>query len=61
MAKVFGEDPGSWAALADFAPDLSYADWRDEVLSLLDAGGPAPRRPPAAQSESVVTRLRPAV
>src|SRR2546430_685940 len=23
-------NPGNWAAFADLAPDLSYADWRDE-------------------------------
>lgn len=26
--------PGSWAALADVAPALAYADWRHEMLSL---------------------------
>lgn len=26
--------PGTWAALADVAPELTYADWRHEMLSL---------------------------
>jgi hypothetical protein len=43
--------PGNWAALADLSPDLGYADWRDEVLSLVDAAEAGPVRP-------VVTDLR---
>jgi hypothetical protein len=55
MARKLGDDPGSWAALADFAPDLGYADWRNEILSfLLYAPDPRPLHP-------VVTELRPAV
>ena len=55
MAKTFGEDAGTWATLADFASELSYADWRNEILSfLLYAPHPQPRRP-------AVTPLREAV
>jgi hypothetical protein len=55
MARQFGDDPASWADLADFASDLSYADWRDEILSFLFyAADPRPPQP-------VVTVLRPAV
>ena len=55
MAKTFGDDAGTWAALADVASDLSYADWRNEILSfLLYAPDPRPRRP-------AVTPLRKAV
>ena len=56
MAKHFGDDPADWAALADFASDLSYADWRNEILSFLLYADDPPRRP-----QSVVTELRPAV
>ena len=55
MAKRFDDDPAGWAELADFASDLSYADWRNEILSfLLYAADPKP-------PQSVVTPLRPAV
>ncbi|HVW32169.1 MAG TPA: hypothetical protein VHL53_06485 [Acidimicrobiia bacterium] len=33
--------PAHWAALAGHAPGLAYADWRDEILSLVDAPPPA--------------------
>jgi hypothetical protein len=55
MARQFGDDPASWADLADFASDLSYADWRDEILSFLFyAADPGP-------PQQVVTVLRRAV
>jgi hypothetical protein len=55
MAKTFGDDAGTWAALADVASDLSYADWRNEILSfLLYAPDPRPR-------DAGVTPLRKAV
>ncbi|HYH48026.1 MAG TPA: hypothetical protein VEG38_00625 [Acidimicrobiia bacterium] len=54
MAKKFGTDPGSWADLADHAPDRGHADWRNDVLSFV-LYAPEPR------PESVVTPLRPAV
>jgi len=47
--------PGSWAAFADLAPELSYADWRDEVLSLVAAEEPATLRAALALCESVTT------
>ena len=52
MAKTFGDDAGTWAALADFAPDLGYADWRNEILSFLlyaPDRGPSPGRDPPAR------------
>jgi hypothetical protein len=55
MATRFSDDSAGWAALADFASDLSYADWRNEILSFL-LYVPDPR-PPAAE----VTPLRKAV
>jgi hypothetical protein len=30
-----------WSALADLGTDLPYAEWREEVLSLVDAEEPA--------------------
>jgi hypothetical protein len=55
MANQNSHDPVNWAALVDFAPELGYADWRDEVLSfLLYPAEPRPAQP-------VVTRLRRAV
>ena len=55
MANQFSDDLVNWAALADFAPELGHADWRDEVLSfVLYPAEPRPAQP-------VVTRLRPAV
>ena len=57
MTKQFtSDDPAGWAALADFASDLGYADWRNEILSFLLY---APDQRPAPQA--VVTELRPAV
>src|SRR5258708_558159 len=50
--------PGNWAAFADLAADLSYADWRDEVLSLVDAEEPATPRSALSLCETVVTDLR---
>jgi hypothetical protein len=50
--------PGNWAAFADLAADLSYADWRDEVLSLVDAEEPAALRSALSLCETVVTDLR---
>ena len=47
--------PGNWAAFADLAPDLPYADWRDEVLSLVGAGEPAALRSALTLCESVTT------
>ena len=56
MLTPCSDDPASWAALADFASDRSYADWRNEILSFL-LYSPDPRPAPQA----VVTVLRPAV
>ena len=61
MAIKFVDDLGSWAALADFATDLGHADWRDEVLSTLEAYGPGAFGPPVASAEPFVTALREAV
>jgi hypothetical protein len=61
MAIKFVDDQGSWAALADFASDLGHADWRDEVLSMLDTYGPGAFGPPVDRPEPAVTALRPAV
>ena len=49
---------GNWAAFADMAADLPYADWRDEVLSLVDGQDPAALRTALSLCESVVTNLR---
>ena len=55
MAKTFGDDPGTWSELADFAADRAHADWRNDILSfLLYAADPEPQLP-------VVTQLRTAV
>ena len=40
MAKVLREAQ-DWMAFADVAPELGYADWRDEVLSMVRAPEPA--------------------
>ena len=48
-------NPGNWAAFADLAPDLSYADWRDEVLSLVDLQEPAALRSALSLCETVTT------
>ena len=50
--------PGNWAAFADLAADLPYADWRDEVLSLVGGEEPATLRSALTLCESVVTDLR---
>jgi hypothetical protein len=50
--------PGNWAALAGLAADLSYTEWRDEMLSLVDSEEPATLRSAPALRESVVTDLR---
>ena len=59
MAIKFVDEPGSWAALADFATDLGHADWRDEVLSTLDVYGPGAFGPTILEPQ--VQILRPAV
>jgi hypothetical protein len=44
MARMFVEgdhEALDWTGLADLAPDLPYADWRDEVLSMTSTPGPA--------------------
>jgi len=50
--------PMYWAAFADLGADLSYADWREEVLSLVDAEEPDALRSALALCETVVTDLR---
>ncbi|HTC82310.1 MAG TPA: hypothetical protein VK848_12320 [Acidimicrobiia bacterium] len=50
--------PGNWAAYADLGADLSYSDWRDEVLSLVDAEEPGTLRSALALCETVVTDFR---
>jgi hypothetical protein len=55
MAKRFADKPESWSALADVASELSYADWRNEILSFLFYA-PEPR-----PVDPVVMPLRPAV
>ena len=42
---AFPAAPATWAAFADLAPDLTYADWRDEVLSFVDARATVAARP----------------
>ena len=61
MAIKFVEDSGSWAALADFATDLGYADWRDEVLSTLDTYGPGAFGSAVVGPQLLYTALREAV
>jgi hypothetical protein len=46
---------GNWAAFADLAPELSYADWRDEVLSLIGGAEPAILRSALSLCNSVTT------
>jgi len=48
----------NWAALADLGADLSYTDWRDEVLSRVDAVPPASLRSASGLCETVVADLR---
>ena len=43
------------SAFADLAPDLSYADWRHEVLSLVGTHEPATLRSALSLCESVTT------
>jgi hypothetical protein len=50
--------PGSWAAYADMGADLTYADWRDEVLCLADSEEPAALQSALSLCETVVTDLR---
>ena len=47
--------PSNWAAFADLAPDLSYADRRHEVLSLVGTHEPATLRSVLSLCESVTT------
>ena len=54
----FPTAPGNWAAFADMAADLPYAEWRDEVLSLVDGEDPAALRTALSLCGSVVTNLR---
>ncbi|HEV7862396.1 MAG TPA: hypothetical protein VGR20_06835 [Acidimicrobiia bacterium] len=54
----FPASPGNWAAFADLAPELSYTEWREEVLSLVGAEEPATLRSALSLCESVVTGLR---
>jgi hypothetical protein len=49
MARLRGVAPFpaahvNWSALADLGADLPYAEWREEVLSLVDAEEPATLR-----------------
>jgi hypothetical protein len=50
--------PGNWAAFADLAADLPYTEWREQVLSLVDAEEPAMLRSALILCEPVVTDLR---
>lgn len=50
--------PGNWAAYADLGADLSYADWRDEVLSRVPAEQPGTPRPAPGRSEGMPADLR---
>jgi hypothetical protein len=54
----FPTTPSNWAAFADMAADLPYAEWRDEVLSLVDSEDPAALRTALSLCGSVVTNLR---
>lgn len=54
----FPAAPGNWAAFADLATDLTYAEWREEVLSLVDAEEPATLRSAMALCEPIATDLR---
>jgi hypothetical protein len=55
---VMPPTPGNWAAFAELGTDLAYADWRDEVLSLVDGEDPATLRTALSLCEGVVTSLR---
>jgi hypothetical protein len=50
--------PGSWAVYADMGTELSYADWRDEVLCLADSEEPATLRSALSLCETVTADLR---
>jgi hypothetical protein len=54
----FPAAPGNWAAFADLAPELTYTEWREEVLSLVDAEEPATLRSALSLCETIVTDLR---
>ena len=54
----FPAAPRNWAAFADLAADLTYTEWREEVLSLVDAEEPAALRSALSLCETVVTDLR---
>jgi hypothetical protein len=54
----FPAAPGNWAAFADLGADLTYTEWREEVLSLVDTEEPATLRSALSLCESVVTDLR---
>jgi hypothetical protein len=49
--------PGNWAAWADLGADLTYTDWRDEVLSLVTADPPGPPRPASTWSGTALVDL----
>lgn len=53
--------PGTWAVLADVAPELAHADWRNEVFSLVDSTDNPLRPVPARSEASAGTVLRRAV
>jgi len=55
---VLAPTPGNWAAFAEMAPDIPYAEWRDEVLSLVGGEDPAALRTALSLCGSVVTDLR---
>ena len=48
--------PANWKAFADLAPDLCYADWRVEVLSLVDSEEPGALRTARTVCETVDLR-----
>jgi len=50
--------PGHWAAYADLGADLTYADWRDEVLSFVPAEHPGPLRSAPARNSAASSDLR---
>jgi len=50
--------PRSWAAYADLGADLSYADWRDEVLSLVASEQSAVLRTAPARAAAVPAEVR---
>jgi hypothetical protein len=51
--------PRSWTTYADLGADLSYADWRDDVLSRLTPDQPATSRPAPARPGALPGELRP--